>query len=201
MVLGNHETESINKQYNPFKDLPTRINGLSILNETMKEIDNFQFWGKCYPFKKPLKQFPVFNRQKPIITITHEPPLNIMDYGIRARQLLDGTFFHAGRKEITTFVNKIQPDVHCFGHCHSSHGTLRKGKTLFVNGSIVDDNNTLAHTPIVLDYVHEKFIERNPKKCITLKKFISLINENPKTFLAKSNEFQKAFDKTLHTFN
>jgi Icc-related predicted phosphoesterase len=48
---------------------------------------------------------------------------------------------HIGSPEILEAVKRIKPLAHIFGHAHSGYGTLKKGKTLFVNGALCDESN------------------------------------------------------------
>ena len=132
---------------------------------------------------------------KPLICLSHEPPFNIMDYGIRKRQIINGKFFHAGSHPVRKFIDKYQPELHCFGHCHSSHGIMKLNKTLFVNGAIVDDDNMLSFKPIQISYENNQFLPLQQHKCITLNQFLKQISEKPFNYLCRSKEYHSLLNE------
>lgn len=198
-ILGNHESlfpEQI------WKKLQRTRKEIHCLNGKLLDIDDFQFIGSNYKFHINEKEMKKRNPTKPLICLSHEPPFNIMDYGIRKRQILTGEFFHAGSHKVKEFIEKYQPSLHCFGHCHSSHGIITIGKTLHVNGAIVDDNNMLAFKPIQIQYDYQKkqFIPLEQRKCITLSQFIKQLSEHPFDYLQRSREYQTTLQKKRKQF-
>ncbi|EKE39489.1 hypothetical protein ENUP19_0041G0120 [Entamoeba nuttalli] len=187
-VLGNHEKK---QQIKTLEKIKGKIKEVHALDGNYLHINEFQFIGSGYKFNIHKKEINKINPKYPLICLSHEPPFNMMDYGIRMRQLINGEFFHAGSKVVQQFIQKVQPDLHCFGHCHSSHGICKVGKTTFVNGSIVDDNNSLCFKPLQLKYYNKKFIPLTQSKCITLNQFIQQINQKPSKFIYDNREYKE----------
>jgi Icc-related predicted phosphoesterase len=48
-------------------------------------------------------------------------------------------------------VDRIKPKVHAFGHVHYSHGSAKRGETLFVNAAICTDRYDPWQKPVVVD--------------------------------------------------
>ncbi|KAL7717684.1 Calcineurin-like phosphoesterase domain-containing protein [Entamoeba marina] len=162
MIFGNHE-RGLLKSLNPIEELQRNVKSLHVLKgDKIHTIDGFQFYGMGYPFKKLDFSSLYFDLNKPLITLSHEPPYRIMDFGIRKRQFVNGHFFHAGSSLVKRFTQTINPHMHCFGHCHSSHGTCKIGKTLYINGSLVNDHGNLHHKPIEVDFISNHFQPKKP---------------------------------------
>ena len=193
-ILGNHESLFPERIW---KKLRRGRKEIHCLNGAIENIDEFQFIGSNYPFHIKEKEMKKRDPSKPLICLTHEPPFNIMDYGIRKRQILTGEFFHAGSHEVKHFVQKYQPSLHCFGHCHSSHGIMKVGNTLHVNCAIVDDNNILAFKPIQIEYNHQtkQFKPLDERKCISLTDFLKQFTEHPLSYLQRSREYNSTIQK------
>ena len=198
MILGNHERDyqiDSNTIFNSFPFLPN----LSILNG-WKTIDNFHFFGISFPFNKNIqnvhqmkkfKEMKDRKQSKPTILMTHEPPYEILDYGISNRKIISDSFYHAGNKNLKKIDEWFQPDLHCFGHCHSSHGIMKNSKTMFVNASVVDDMNDPFKKPIQLIYSNGKFIPTDWKKMYSLTQFKKQISLDPFEFITSSNDYKK----------
>lgn len=77
------------------------------------------------------------------ILITHGPAYGVLDCTIGGD--------NAGCKELLSVVKRVKPKYHLFGHIHGGYGTLKAGKTVFVNGSSLDENYLVAHAPIIIE--------------------------------------------------
>ncbi|EDR27496.1 hypothetical protein, conserved [Entamoeba dispar SAW760] len=187
MVLGNHEREGyINRSFiiKSFQSIPNLniLNGLQIIN-------GFQFFGQSFPFKPVNTKLLSINPDKPLITLSHEPPYGIMDYGIYQRKIINDTFYHAGNKVVRKFIEEVQPQVHCFGHCHSSHGVCLFGKTLCVNSSLTDDEGQPFKKPICLMYKNKEFKLIDKSKYIPFYSFLKQKKIDPFEFIISKNEY------------
>lgn len=132
--------------------------GVTYLEDELCFIDGFSFYG-CpwhpkfsagWVFGLPRKSLKLLEKYRKIphcvnILLTHSAPHSILDTtewsstGIGCELLL---------QEV---VQRIEPQVHAFGHCHGSYGVKDAYKIRFVNSSLVDDSLILSRDPIVLD--------------------------------------------------
>lgn len=89
------------------------------------------------------------------ILVTHAPPYQILDSYPTVHINKDGTRLESGEplgsKAIRSFVHRIQPKLHVFGHIHEGYGVRVLGPTTFVNAAILDDSYRPVHKPIVID--------------------------------------------------
>ncbi|ELP93499.1 hypothetical protein EIN_060140 [Entamoeba invadens IP1] len=183
MIWGNHERRL------ELRDVSLKLESdqknLTFLNG-LKTIGNFQFYGQNYPFKAPLEKF---DTTKPLISLSHEPPLGVMDLGISNRKIINDTFYHAGSQEVISFIQKYNPQMHCFGHCHSSHGICQVKNTLCVNGALVDDCGEPFKKPIEILYTQNTFRPIDQSKCITLQHFLKMASKDPFEYITTTNEY------------
>jgi Icc-related predicted phosphoesterase len=77
------------------------------------------------------------------ILISHGPPFGIRDFGYGG--------IHVGCKDLLDIVNKVNPKIHIFGHCHSGYGTTFKNETLFINASICNSKYKMVNNPILFE--------------------------------------------------
>lgn len=83
------------------------------------------------------------------VLITHQPPLNKLDYVIRPNA--DGNH-HVGCKELLSKVLEIKPLLHVYGHLHEDGCKYIKGvNTTYVNASICDEEYNIGRKPIIVD--------------------------------------------------
>ncbi len=76
------------------------------------------------------------------VLITHQPPLGVLD---------SSENIHYGDHNLLQIVLKIQPKYHLFGHIHDAYGIEKRGETLFVNASILNDNYEISNEPVLLE--------------------------------------------------
>jgi len=79
------------------------------------------------------------------VLITHCPPLNIMDLSpwgkvnIGSISLLDEV------------MNRIKPNVHCFGHLHDCYGIEVINGITFINASNLNEDYEISNPPIIIE--------------------------------------------------
>lgn len=77
------------------------------------------------------------------ILITHGPPMGILDLTLRGDT--------PGCASLLTYVEKIKPVLHIFGHIHEAYGKIKQGDTLFINASICSSRYIPSNKPIIID--------------------------------------------------
>jgi Icc-related predicted phosphoesterase len=88
------------------------------------------------------------------IVISHGPPYGVRDEEFRAQ----GN--HRGCPELLVAVQRVQPQVHIFGHMHASRGATRIGETTFINAAMLGWSGDLENKPITFDFPFKKKEER-----------------------------------------
>jgi hypothetical protein len=83
------------------------------------------------------------------VLITHGPPLGRGD--------VTSTNDRVGCVSLMKHVqSRIRPRLHVFGHVHEGYGVSYDGVTLYVNASILSNNNKLNHCIVIdLPYDHD----------------------------------------------
>jgi Icc-related predicted phosphoesterase len=77
------------------------------------------------------------------ILITHGPPFGYGDLTLQGDR--------AGCEDLAKAMERVQPQLHVFGHIHPGHGQYRNGPILHVNASICDESYDPSQPPIVVD--------------------------------------------------
>ncbi len=77
------------------------------------------------------------------ILVTHGPPYGVLDRS-------PGTLHNQGCPELREAVNRLNPQLHLFGHIHGAHGMANIGETLFVNAAMLGLDGGIDSEPIVL---------------------------------------------------
>ena len=96
---------------------------------------NWAFMGADHDRKRAADAIP----QDTSILASHGPPLGFLD------ELADNGSnpgFRVGCAHLREAVERIQPELHVFGHIHENSGVQRLGKTLLVNASHMDEYYT-----------------------------------------------------------
>jgi Icc-related predicted phosphoesterase len=128
--------------------------GIIYLNDSGTTIHGVNIWGS--PVTPWFFNW-AFNRQRgaPIrkhwqlipestdILITHGPAFGIHDTVINGK--------HAGCKDLLERIQRVQPKVHLCGHIHEGYGTYKKGTTLFINASILNESYELVNKPVTFE--------------------------------------------------
>jgi Icc-related predicted phosphoesterase len=77
------------------------------------------------------------------ILITHGPPYGILDKDVHKT--------HLGDRVLRKHVLRARPKLHIFGHIHENYGFHTENGITFINAALCDNENRLAHAPIVYD--------------------------------------------------
>lgn len=131
--------------------LPT---GVHYLNDSGVCINGVHFWGSPVT---PFFHNWAFNRQRGValrkhwnlvpnetdVLITHGPPFGILD------QVLNGR--NNGDKDLLPCLQRVQPQVHLFGHIHESYGKVIRNGIRFFNCSQLNESYELVNKPFVFD--------------------------------------------------
>ncbi len=75
------------------------------------------------------------------VLVTHGPPFEIHDFSQVGNE-------HCGCKDLLEAVNRVKPDIHCFGHIHGHWGARRVGPTYHINASICNEDYKPTRPPI-----------------------------------------------------
>ena len=137
-IAGNHDgfAENCPKE---FKELIP--SGIHYLENSGIKIENKKIWGSPYT--------PMFNNwhfmevgedikqhwdQIPYDTdvlVTHGPPFGILDLAPMSSNV--------GCPHLRVIVERVKPELHCFGHIHLSHGKRHFNGTDFINAAIMTE--------------------------------------------------------------
>ncbi|MDB4265370.1 metallophosphatase domain-containing protein [bacterium] len=142
-VGGNHDFLIQSREF--------RFAHATLLEDSLFEVNGLTIYGS--PWCPDLSGFAhyatedeLIERWKKIptgvdILITHTPPHGVLD-------LPASGFNHLGCPHLAKELQRIQPQLHLFGHIHASHGTHVKGGTKFVNAAVVGGRNLeVRHAP------------------------------------------------------
>jgi Icc-related predicted phosphoesterase len=151
LIAGNHDFLA-EKEPDLFQSLiPPSV---TYLNDSGVEIGGLKIWGS--PIQPWFYDW-AFNRQRGAeirkhwdlipadtdILITHGPPYGILDKTAQGEVV--------GCADLMERVNAIQPRLHVFGHIHEGHGMEQRGKTTFVNASVLNLRYMLVWEAQVVD--------------------------------------------------
>jgi Icc-related predicted phosphoesterase len=151
LIAGNHDFYA-EREALQFQSLIPE--GVTYLNDSGTEVMGFKIWGSPV---QPWFYDWAFNRQRGAdiaqhwdlippdtdILITHGPPMGVLD------KVEGGP--NVGCEELIKVVEKVQPKLHVFGHIHEGHGQEQRGKTTFVNASVLNLKYLLVWEPMVVD--------------------------------------------------
>jgi Icc-related predicted phosphoesterase len=82
------------------------------------------------------------------VLITHAPPYGYLD-------VVEGDTQRLGCEELLKAVERVKPQIHCFGHIHSGHGETASEDTHFINAAICDEGYRPVQKPIELEFIKE----------------------------------------------
>ncbi|MEO1655000.1 MAG: metallophosphatase domain-containing protein, partial [Bacteroidota bacterium] len=111
------------------------------LNDSAYEWRGLKIWGS--PVTPRFFDF-AFNRDRGVdiqkhwdlipkdtdILVTHGPPWGILDKTFKGDS--------AGCEALKETLDRLNPQLHLFGHIHEAYGQLESGKTTFINASIMN---------------------------------------------------------------
>ena len=124
------------------------------LHNTSVEIEGLKIWGSPYTptffnwafnldrgteIENVWKNIPLDTD----ILVTHGPPFGILDK--------TNSNLNVGCEELLLRVKKIKPKYHLFGHIHEAHGIFNTDKTIFLNGSLLNDRYELVNSPLTFE--------------------------------------------------
>lgn len=125
-----------------------RINGISFDGGPWMPVSGYD---PPWAFEKPVDELQrLWSRIDHVdVLVTHSPPAGILDGGI-------------GCPVLRKHVERIRPQIHCFGHVHEERGTLEQNGILFLNISSNsrgiyrrEDNYTVMSISIYDPVVHD----------------------------------------------
>jgi Icc-related predicted phosphoesterase len=157
VVPGNHER--IIYQRPELRRLIT--NATLLINEAVT-IEDVKLWGSpvtcddaAFGCTTPEERRALYVAIPPDtdIVISHGPP-----YGVRDEEF--GTGIHRGCPELLAAVQRVQPQVHIFGHVHASRGATRIGETTFINAAMLGWSGDLENKPISFEFPLRKKEEK-----------------------------------------
>ncbi len=139
------------------KDKFTKYESLNFyLEDEGCEIEGIKFWGS--PYTKAMNSdsnYWAFSEPKHLlrkhwkdipndvdVLITHSAPYGKMDF--------TKNFDHDGCEYLRWHVKTKKPKVHMFGHIHEDYGMTYDEDTIYVNGSICDENYMVKNEPHIL---------------------------------------------------
>jgi Icc-related predicted phosphoesterase len=138
LIAGNHDFMA---EQDPALFASLIPPGITYLNDSGTEIGGLKIWGS--PIQPWFFDW-AFNRQRGSdiqkhwdlipadtdILITHGPPLGALDKTASGEVV--------GCANLMAKVEEVQPRLHVFGHIHEGHGLEVRGKTTFVNASVLN---------------------------------------------------------------
>ena len=153
-IAGNHDGAFENWPQQAREMVKDVADSCVYLEDSGYEYEGIKFWGspvtpsfcnwffnrdrgqkiKCHWDKIP---------QGTDVLITHGPPNGILD-----KSGFDNE--NAGCEDLLDAVQRIKPQIHCFGHIHHSYGAKQVDGTVFVNASICDEGYKPTRQPWVL---------------------------------------------------
>ena len=151
-ISGNHDFYFEKEK----KEIIVKIipDNIIYLNDSQMIINNLKIWGSPV---QPWFYNWAFNRQRGAdikkhwdliptdtdIVITHGPPFGILDKTITNEKV--------GCKDLYSYIQKIEPKFHIFGHIHEAYGKIKKDKTIFINASVLNHRYKIKNKPIILN--------------------------------------------------
>jgi Icc-related predicted phosphoesterase len=80
------------------------------------------------------------------IVITHGPPYGVLDVEFQSKGI------HRGCPELLAAIQRVNPQVHIFGHVHASRGAKHIGETTFINAAMLGWSGDLENKPISFEF-------------------------------------------------
>lgn len=91
------------------------------------------------------------------VLVTHGPPRERLDTVTVHRQNGHGRVRTptatkpVGSRALRSAVDRVAPEIHCFGHIHEGRGDTRADGTRFLNVSIMDESYDSVYDPVVVE--------------------------------------------------
>jgi len=149
LVAGNHDAFLFHKRISKAEMLEK---GIIYLENEETIVEGIKIWGSPYSpsfgdwhFMKDRSKLSEIWKNIPSdtdILITHTPPKGILDLSFNK----EGKLEFCGCKSLMTYIKRIIPKYHIFGHIHTMDGIENAGtrvlpdlNTIFINASCVTD--------------------------------------------------------------
>jgi Icc-related predicted phosphoesterase len=155
VIAGNHELTFDPEHKKYISDTKHLLTNCRYLEHEVIEINGFKIFGSPWTpwfhgwaFNYDRAQAFRYWEAVPLdthILITHGPPLAILD----KPHPPDGE--SVGCFDLGTYVNKVKPQVHVFGHIHGSYGIRVHNAITYVNASVLNESYSLVNSPIVIE--------------------------------------------------
>ncbi len=163
VIAGNHDWlfERSPAQAREF------VSDVTYLSDEGAQVAGLRVWGSpwqpwFYDWAFNLPRGPALREKWELIPsdidilITHGPPFGFLDGADRP---LGGWFGaddgidveHVGCEELRLALDRVQPNLHVFGHIHEGYGQARLGATILVNASNCDADYRPVNPPVVVD--------------------------------------------------
>jgi Icc-related predicted phosphoesterase len=171
LVAGNHDF-GFERSPSRYEEECKRL-GIIYLNDSGVNIEGINIWGSPvqpeffnWAFNRRIEEklpddydpYHSYNKVNPPIKphwdlipnntdilITHGPPLGVLD--TVSRYLVN---LNVGCPHLMDAILRVKPKLHVFGHIHEQQGILKKGDTVFVNASQLNDRYMVAYKPKTL---------------------------------------------------
>jgi Icc-related predicted phosphoesterase len=152
MIAGNHDFYFEKAKKTEIDKLIPE--GIHYLNDSGVTINGINIWGSpVTPWffnwafnrhrgKEIMKHWKLIPSNTDIL-MTHGPVYGYLDMVINEE--------HVGCVDLLQKVKEIKPKVHVCGHVHESYGTLKRGGTLFINASVLNEMYELVNKPVVFE--------------------------------------------------
>jgi len=152
IIAGNHDWLFETSRSFAYTLIPK---GIHYLEDSGVEICGLKFYGTPvqkifynWAFNRPEEKLEQHWQGIPDdtdILITHSPPYMIQDFVPRNHS-------HEGSPSLyKEVVERIKPQIHCFGHIHEGYGIKNIGDITFVNASNLDGDYNCVNDPIVIE--------------------------------------------------
>lgn len=160
-VGGNHDEviEQTNNNFGKYHVLTAFCKELAVtyIHHRLVEIEGVKFWGSSMS-PAFMNWYNMYKREDGEILwklipddtnvlITHTPPFNVLD------EVEGWGGGHVGCEALLARVDNELKELklHCFGHIHNSHGSIKINNTTFVNGALLNEQYKPANKPIVVE--------------------------------------------------
>ncbi|MBT4329716.1 MAG: metallophosphoesterase [Gammaproteobacteria bacterium] len=133
VIAGNHDWS-----LEDVDDPESRFHNAAYLQDSSITIDGVKFYGAPWqpefynwafnlPRGEPLREKWSQIPNDTDVLITHGPPHGVLDRVSRGERV--------GCEDLLEAVQRVQPQLHVFGHIHEDYGQVERGGTVFVNPS------------------------------------------------------------------
>jgi Icc-related predicted phosphoesterase len=151
-IPGNHELSLEDFPYNI--EVIDNESGATCIHNKEIEINGIKIFGSSmtpefgnWAFMQSKTQAERYWRNAPDevdLLVTHGPPRGILDEN-RAGE-------PCGCPSLLSYVERVKPKVHCFGHIHESYGSYTNEDTLFYNVSTMNIDYEIANDTVVIEW-------------------------------------------------